>query len=140
MNKAPLKSSTKIQDLLDMIHLTIIKEKGVNDVILTEIQAIEDKIKSGALIDYDVNTPLYWTAVFADVKNNGYTVIEVDRDIKVGDTVMVCQTKDEFRENNFNVEMEVVAEDGEYTWKVRHHTWEPNVTVTMPKTYCRLKK
>lgn len=140
MSRAPLKSTTKIQDLLDMIHLTIIKERGVNDVILAEIQAIEDKIKSGALIDYDVNTPLYWTAVFADVKSNGYTLIEIDRDIKVGDVVMVCQTKDEYRENNFNVEMKVVAENDEYTWNVWHESWEPDITVPMPKNYCRLKK
>lgn len=69
-NITPLKSITTISDLLEMVHLTIIKENGSNYIILKELEAIDKKIKSGKLKNYNVNTPLYWTCVHHDIKSN----------------------------------------------------------------------
>ena len=96
MNKAPLKSKTTIQDLLDIIHLTIVKEKGENDVVLKEINAIGDAINNGTLTNYDINTPLYWTAIFKDVKDNGYLVTPIetpikDQIVKTGETMWLIE-------------------------------------------------
>ncbi len=74
MNTPPLKSKTTIKDLLDMVHYTIIKEQKVNNVILEELEAIDKKIESGELKNYEINCPIYWTAVFKDVKENGYNI------------------------------------------------------------------
>lgn len=70
----PLKSKTTIQDLLDVIHFTVIKNEKVNKKCLKEIQSIQDKIHSGKLQNYNVQTPMWWTCVFSDVKENGYEI------------------------------------------------------------------
>lgn len=72
----PLKSIVTISDLLDIIHMTIIKEQGDNFVILDEINSIGEKIKKGELKNYNINTPMYWTCVFEDIKRNGYIINE----------------------------------------------------------------
>ena len=72
----PLKSTVTLQDLTDIIHMTVIKNEKVNKKILKEIQSIQDKINSGKLKNYHVQTPLWWTCVFADVKANGYEIKE----------------------------------------------------------------
>lgn len=71
---APLRSKTTIQDLLDVIHFTVIKNEKVNNKILKEIQSIQDKIHSGKLPNYHIQTPMWWTCLFADMKENGYEV------------------------------------------------------------------
>lgn len=72
--KPPLRSKTTIQDLLDVIHFTVIKNEKVNKKILKEIQSIEKKIQSGKLPNYNVQTPMWWTCLFADMKENGYEI------------------------------------------------------------------
>lgn len=69
-NITPLVSETTIEDLLDIIHRTIIKENGDNNISVKHIAAISQLIKDGKLKNYAVNTPLYWSAVFRDVKTN----------------------------------------------------------------------
>jgi len=71
----PFKSKTKISDLLDMVHMTLVKKKK-GTVILKHLQAIDEKIKSGELEDFEVDTPFYWTAIFKDIKDNGYNITE----------------------------------------------------------------
>lgn len=68
----PLVSKVTIGDLLDMVHLTIIKKRKINNVILKELKAIDEKIKKGKLKNYEVDCPLYWVAIFKDIEDNGY--------------------------------------------------------------------
>lgn len=56
---------------------------------------------------------------------------------KVGDTVMCCQTKDDFKNGNYNTEMIIVSEESEYSWRVRHKTWVNGESVPLPKNYCK---
>ena len=72
----PLKSDATIKDLLDIIHQTIIKKDGKDEVILKELKAIDKKIDSGELTNHAIETPMWWTCVFNDVKKNGYTLKE----------------------------------------------------------------
>lgn len=46
---------TTIEDLLAIIHLTIIKNDGENTKVLDELRSITEKIKSGELTNYAVN-------------------------------------------------------------------------------------
>jgi hypothetical protein len=66
----PLVSDTTIEDLLDIIHRTIIKENGDNNISVKHIAAISKLIRDGKLKNYAINTPFYWGAVFHDVKKN----------------------------------------------------------------------
>lgn len=52
-----------ISDLLYIIHYTIIKYKKENDVILEELQAIDEKITSGSLLNYAVNDVAFWKSM-----------------------------------------------------------------------------
>ena len=52
-----------ISDLLDMVHFTIIKKKGENNIILDELDSIDKKIKSGELKNYVVNETTYFRAI-----------------------------------------------------------------------------
>lgn len=62
---------TVISDLLDIIHMVIIKEKGENDIILDELQSIDKKLKSGQLPNYEVNkNPLYRTIINSYINTN----------------------------------------------------------------------
>lgn len=56
---------------------------------------------------------------------------------KIGDTVMCCQTKDEFKNGDYNIEMIIVSEESEYCWNLKHKTWVNGETVPMPKNYCK---
>jgi hypothetical protein len=49
-----------IEDLLDVIHKAIIKNKGENKVILKELRSIDNKIKTGKLENYKVDDITYW--------------------------------------------------------------------------------
>jgi hypothetical protein len=48
---------TRISDLLDIIHLAIIKNSPSkeNDIIINELQSINEKIKNGLLPNYSVD-------------------------------------------------------------------------------------
>ncbi len=62
---------TKISDLLDIIHLAIIKEspEEENKVVLAELEAIDKKLNSGELPNYEVkNVPLFRTVVAKEYK------------------------------------------------------------------------
>lgn len=55
-------SQTLISDLLDIVHMVIIKAEGENDIILKELKSIDDKIASGKLENYPVdNHPFFKT-------------------------------------------------------------------------------
>lgn len=57
---------TKVSDLLDVIHMVIIKNEGVNEIILDEIKSIDEKIKTGQLVNYTVDVPLFSTIVISE--------------------------------------------------------------------------
>ena len=67
--------------------------------------------------------------------------MEIKTEIKIGDIVMVCQTKDNFKNNDFNIEMIVVSNNlpNEYSYSVRHKTWAKGLTINVPQNYCKLK-
>lgn len=60
---------TTISDLLDVIHAAIIKNSGSNDIILEELQAIDEKIKAGKLVNYVVDTPFFRSIIAGEYKN-----------------------------------------------------------------------
>jgi len=61
------------------------------------------------------------------------------REIQIGDTVMVCQTKDNYRNKDFNIEMTVVNESCPHSWNVRCKDWDEGIVIPMPKNYCKIK-
>lgn len=64
------------------------------------------------------------------------TAIRHKYKIRIGDTVMVCQTKDNYKNNDFNVKMQVVNE-ALNLYAVRCFDWPEGQTVGMPKKYCK---
>lgn len=59
---------TRISDLIDVIHSTIIKNEGNNDVILHELQAIDNALQSGNLQNYIVDVPFFRSIIQAEAK------------------------------------------------------------------------
>jgi hypothetical protein len=66
----PLVSMVTIQDLLEIIHRTIIKEDGNNNICVKHIAAIDKLISSGKLKNHAINTPVYWSMITNDIKKN----------------------------------------------------------------------
>lgn len=64
--KEEQKDTIKITDLLDVVHYTVIKNKGENTIILNELQMIERKISEGKLENYPVQGITFWESI----KNN----------------------------------------------------------------------
>lgn len=63
--------TTKISDLLDVIHLTVIKNSPAkeNDIMLDELKSIDEKIKNGLLANYTVDVPFFRTIILTEIKN-----------------------------------------------------------------------
>jgi hypothetical protein len=64
MEKTPI----LISDLLIVIHRVIIKEQKANEVILKELSAIDEKISTGVLKDYDVSNDAFWKSMMNKIK------------------------------------------------------------------------
>jgi hypothetical protein len=64
MEKTPI----LISDLLIVIHRVIIKEQKANEVILKELSAIDEKISTGVLKDYDVSNDVFWKSMMNKIK------------------------------------------------------------------------
>lgn len=60
------KDTIKITDLLDVVHYTVIKNKGENTIILHELQSIWQKITDKKLENYGVQGITFWEFI----KNN----------------------------------------------------------------------
>lgn len=60
------KDTIVISDLLDVVHYTIIKNKGENTIILHELQSISRKIQEKKLDNYPVQGITFWESI----KNN----------------------------------------------------------------------
>lgn len=65
MEKTPI----LISDLLTVIHKVIIKEQGENQIILKELSAIDEKISTGQLKDYDVSNDAFWKSMMNKIKH-----------------------------------------------------------------------
>ena len=69
MNKKS-KLPVTLSDLLTVIHYTIIKKRGKNEIILKELAEIDAKINNGELENYEVNETTFWKSLI-----NNYNTI-----------------------------------------------------------------
>lgn len=60
--------TTTISDLLDVIHETIIANKGENNAILAQLQAIDMVMQEGDLENYIVDVPFFRSIVLQEAK------------------------------------------------------------------------
>lgn len=60
--------TTTISDLLDVIHETIIANKGENNAILAQLQAIDMVMQEGDLENYIVDVPFFRHIILQEAK------------------------------------------------------------------------
>ncbi len=58
----------RISDLLDVIHFTMIRELGKNEIALDFIQKMDYLIKTGQLQNYSVNETELWKSFMIEGK------------------------------------------------------------------------
>ncbi len=63
-----MKDTVVISDLLDVIHFTIIRKYGENDIILTQLKEIDDIIQSGKLENLKVEGTPFWESIKNSLK------------------------------------------------------------------------
>ncbi len=85
------KTPIVISDLLDVVHTTIIKEKGKNDIILDELRSIEKKIDEGKLKNYRIVDNPFWYSILNNAENKTKVETKFDQ-------LIACLCTDEMLE------------------------------------------
>lgn len=105
-----------IGDLLDLIHMVIIKEQKENEIILKELTSIDEKIETGALVNYDVTNHAFWKT-WENKRNEGksYTEDEMQLAFDAG-------RESKSQEIESNIDKGLIGQDGIYfhDWLAQH--------------------